>query len=365
MCMYSTRQRPLVAKNDIVCVKYLRKTPGGTLLTPCRDVEPPINKPFKPANKEVDFYERFMTVELNGGVIHAQTQNVTGKWGRDCVAFKAIIPKGTEYWVDVRGYAIAAKKMVITDEKININKPDETLLKDILSQTISSGDISVGDFYIKDKGFISPLDMTEEYAKEAVGIVVGFKGKEPLIWDGNVNEYLSIDTHYDSKFDEFISSEKIKEDMDGEKHMAAFLKKYGKNFDKDSFQVYGKCVTYKPEVGKWYHPAFGEMNTFIENLMFVHAAAWLTGINAFLPVGWYWTSSEGGADRCWGVYLYGGDADYRWRYRNGRYRTCFFLASTNNIPKVKINCLTTEKEDKSFIKKTVKAVKKYVSRRKA
>lgn len=365
MCMYSTRQHPLVAKNDIICVKYLRKTPEGKLITPCRDIEPPINKQFKPACKEIEFYERFMTHELNGGVIHAQTQNVTGKWGTDCIAFKAIIPKGTEYWVDVRGYAIAAKKMVITDEEINIEKPDKTLLKDILSQTISSGDISVGDFYIKDKGFLSPLDMTEEYAKEAVGIVVGFKGKEPLIWDGNVSEYLAIDTHYDSKFDEFIPSDKIKEDMDGEKHMAAFLKKYGENFDKDRFQVYGKCVTYKPEVGKWYHPAFGEMNTLIENLMFVHAAAWLTGISAFLPVGWYWTSSECRAGYCWDVRLGNCYADYFWGCRDGRRRACFFLASTNNILKVKISCLTAEKEDKSFIKKTVKAVKKYVSRRKA
>ena len=337
MCMYSTRQRPLVAKNDIICVKYLRKTPGGNLVTPYRNVEPPINKPFKPASKEVEFYERFMTNELNGGVIHAQTQNVMGKWGTDCIAFKAIIPKGTEYWVNVRGYAIAAKKMVITDEKINIDNPDETLLKDILLQTISSGDISVGDFYIKDKGFLSPLDMTEEYAKEAVGIVVGFKGKEPLIWDGNVSEYLAVDTHYDSKFDEFIPSDKIKEDMDGEKHMAAFLKKYGENFDKDRFQVYGKYVSYKPEIGKWYQPAFGEMNTLIENLMFVHAAAWLTGLDIFLPVAWYWTSSEYYAGGCWGVYFDDNGAYYDWRYRDSRCRACFFLASTNNIPKVKIN----------------------------
>lgn len=341
--MYSTRQHPLVAKKDIICVKYLRKTPEGKLITPYRDIEPPINKQFKPACKEVKFCKLFMTNELNGGVIHAQTQNVTEKWDTNCVAFKAIIPKGTKYWVDVKGYAIAAKKMVITDEEINIDKPDETLLKDILSQTISSGDISVGDFYIKDKGFLSPLDMTEEYVKAAVGIVVGFKGKEPLIWDGNVSEYLAIDTHYDSKFDEFIPSDKIKEDMDGEKHMAAFLKKYGENFDKNRFQVYGKCVTYKPEVGKWYHPAFGEMNTLIENLMFIHAAAWLTGINAFLPVGWYWTSSEFLEDCCWVVDLCVNNARYDWFDRYYRSRACFFLASTNNISKVKISCLTAEK----------------------
>ena len=203
MCMYSTQQSPLVAKNDIICVKYLRKTPWGNLVTPFRDIEPPINKPFEPELKKVEFYGRFITNELHGGVIHAHTQNVTGRYDKNCIALKAIIPKGTEYWVDIGGYAIAAEKMVITDEKIKINKPDDTLLKDIISQTISSGDISVGDFYIKNKGFLSPLDMTKEYAKEIIGIVVGFKDKEPLIWDGNVSKYLAIDTHYNSKFDEF------------------------------------------------------------------------------------------------------------------------------------------------------------------
>ena len=151
--------------------------------------------------------------------------------------------------------------------------------------------------------------------------------------------------------------------MDGEKHMNTFLKNYGEDFDKDRFQVYGKCISYKPEIGKWYHPAFGEMNVFIKNLMFIHAAAWLTGINMFLlPEGCYWTSSERCLDGCWIMRLNYEDTGCGWCYRCDRYKACFFLASTNNIPKVKINYLTTKKEDKYLIKKTIKTVKKYVGR---
>lgn len=359
MCMYSTRQHPLVAKQDIVCVKYLKKTTGGELRTPFQAVPVPIGKPFTPSREDVEFDRGSMTYSLSGGVIHAMTQVVD--WN-DARPYKAIIPKGTEYWVDVRGRAIAAKKMIISDEPIDIQQPDESLLKDIMSNVPSEGELSVGDYYIKDKGFISPFEVTEDIIPQIAGVIVGFKDKEPLIWSGEVARDLPMDTEWNSKFDKYVSEPE--KDFDGEKHLEAFLENY-KKFDKNRFRAYAACIAYKPEVGKWYIPALGEKNIMIENLMFVHAAAWISKSNIFLPTGYYWTSSEYGAGDCWDVYVGYDDAGRDWDYRGDRYHVCFFLASTNNVAKVKINRLTAEKEETSVIKKSIKAVKKYVRRRKA
>ena len=338
MCMYSTRQPPLVAKNDIVCVKYLKKTMGGELRTPFQAVPVPIDKPFIPSREDVEFDSGPMTYSLSGGVIYAMTQVVDWNYARP---YKAIIPKGTEYWVDVRGRAIAAKKMIISDEPIDIQQPDESLLKDIMSNVTTEGELSVGDYYIKDKGFISPFEITEDIIPQIAGVIVGFKDKEPLIWSGEVAKYLLMDTECNSKFDKYVSEPE--KDFDGEKHLEAFLENY-KKFDKNRFQAYATCIAHKPEVGKWYIPAFGEKNIMIKNLMFVHAAAWISKSNIFLPTGYYWTSSENNADNCWGVYVDRDDAGRLWYCRGDHVHVCFFLASTNKVVKVKINRLTAEKE---------------------
>ena len=358
MCMYSTRQQPLIAKQDIVCVKYLKKTMGGELRTPFQAVPVPIGKPFTPSQESVDFDRGSMTYSLSGGVIHAMTHVVD--WN-DAIPYKAIIPKGTEYWIDVRSRAIAAKKMIISDEKIDIAQPDESLLRDLLSNTPTEGELSVGDYYIKGKGFISPFEVNEDIIPQIAGVIVGFKDKEPIIWSGEVAKDLAMDTQWNSKFDKYVSEPE--KDFDGEKHLEEFLKNY-KNFDKSRFEAYAACVAYKPKIGKWYIPAFGEKKIMIDNLSFIHAAAWISKSNMFLPTGYYWTSSECYAEGCWDVCVYDGDADRDWYYRYYHGHVCFFLASTNEVVKVKIS-LTAEKEKSSPMAKALKTVKKYVRKRKS
>lgn len=359
MCMYSTRQRPLVAKRDIMCVKYLRKKADGKFYTPCQNVEAPIGVPFLPVCQEIDFEKYSLTSSLSRGVIHAQTQNIDG-WD-DARPYKAIIPKGTEYWIDVRGYAIAAKQLIMTDEAIKLDKPDESLLKDLLENAPSMEGITVGDFYIKDHGFVSPFDMTKALKSKIDGVVVGFNDSKPLIWSGDVYTQLVMDSNYDSKFDEYTSQPE--KDFAGEKHLDSFIANYGESFDKGRFQAYAICREYKPSVGKWYIPAFGELGIMVENLAFIHASAWLADTPTFMETGWYWTSSECSADGCWYICLGSYDAHGRWDYRDGRYRACFFLASTSISVKNNTKSLTSKpKKTGSALEEITKSFSKYVRR---
>lgn len=358
MCMYNTKQHPLVAKRDIIVVKYLRKE-GGQIRTPCQGTVVELNKPLIADREKMQMRESNSIVySIEGGAIHALTVNRDSWWERT-TPYKAIIPKGTEYYVDVRGLCVAARQLVITEEEIHLETPDQSLVLDLLEQRPTVDGIAVGDFYFKDQGFMSPFDLTKEIIPKISGIVIGFKDNgDPLIWSGEVSEG-KMDKLWDSRFDVFISYPEA--DAEGEKHKEAFLKNYPK-FDKVRFEAYAKCMEYKPEIGEWYIPAWKEQKIMIENLQFIHASAWYTGVNCILPTGWYWTSSEGSSRYCWRILLYENFACSDWRCRYYSCRICFFLASTNKIPKITIKCLTSEEEKESALKKIIK---KYVRKRKA
>lgn len=360
MCMYNTKQHPLVAKRDIIVVKYLRKSPGEDVWkTPCQCTRVELNKELIPLEDRMKIrpYNSICN-SITAGAIHTLTVNNDRDWD-GCQAFKAIIPKGTKYFVDVNGRSIVARKLLITDEKISIKVPDQSLIVDMLEQRPAVDGIAVGDFYFKDQGFMSPFDLTKEIIPNISGVVIGFKDNgDPLIWSGKVFSGI-MDRDWLSQFDEFISNPG--DDAEGEKHKAAFLKNYPK-FDKVRFEAYAKCMKYKPEIGEWYIPAWKEQKIMIENLQFIHASAWYTGVNCILPTGWYWTSSEFGSYDCWCIGLNEYDARRSWYSRHFSGGVCFFLASTNKIPKITIKCLTSEEEKEPALKKIIK---KYVRKRKA
>lgn len=325
MCMYGTHSKPLVAKKDIVCVKYLKKS-GNKYYTPAREVEVKLNKVFKPTtvlDKPVTWE---CSYEFNGGVIHAHTYCVGG-WGSSAKAFKAVIPAGTEYWVNTRANSLVAREMLITNEEININEPDETLIKELLEHAPKYGKLTVGDYYLNDGTYVSPFKVTDEVRSKIAGVIVGFRNKKPLIWSGEVSDYLKIDAEYDSKFDKFTDDPK--KDFNGKKHMDAFVKGYGDKFDKKRFQAHGACLDYKPEIGKWYIPAAAEQVMMFSNLMYINAAAWLAKTTLRIDeADWFWTSSECSSRGCWRVRLRGDDdVSVGWRYRGDGRSVCFFLAS--------------------------------------
>lgn len=325
MCMYGTHSKPLVAKKDIVCVKYLRKE-GRKYLTPAQDTPVKLGKVLEPTTQLKKVEKTGRLYEFNGGVIHACSYKTD--WWSDAKAFKAIIPAGTEYWVGNHTNCIVARQLLITKEEADTNEPDVNMLNDILENRPTCGDKAVGDYKMKDGSFVTPFNINDKNRSDIIGVIVGFKGEKPLIWSGEFTEPMAIDTQYDSKFDEFTSSPS--EDFDGEKHTDAFFKKFGKKFDGKRYQIYAALKKYKPEVGKWYLPAGGELVTMAENLMYIQAASYIanTTLRFSDNTDWLWSSSERSLGDCWGVCV-GDDGGFGtgWRYRCGLRRACFFLAS--------------------------------------
>ena len=116
MCLIAKTNTPLIAKEDIVCYKYL--------IRPCFLYRTPIwyakvhpflwklfDKPFKAKGREeITSCENCYRIE--GGFIHSyQHQDINYLPVNNLIQFKCIIPKGTEYFEDVNNNEYASKQI--------------------------------------------------------------------------------------------------------------------------------------------------------------------------------------------------------------------------------------------------------------
>ena len=108
MCLYIRDKQPRVAKRDIVVLKYLNQV-GNRYESPCQGTPVTLGKlmvaqPDTPyiSYECKDLYDREIS-SMRSGVIHAKLSedNDYGNYCNYCA--KAIIPKGTEYWIDSVG----------------------------------------------------------------------------------------------------------------------------------------------------------------------------------------------------------------------------------------------------------------------
>lgn len=110
MCLYKDKKfhphnRPLVAKEDIVCYKKLHQVGKDTYITPCTDTQVPIEciRDKVPFKARILFKFKFIWNHIFGfgncvkdGFIHSFQSNYA--YSR-YIIFKCIIPKGTKYFV--------------------------------------------------------------------------------------------------------------------------------------------------------------------------------------------------------------------------------------------------------------------------
>jgi hypothetical protein len=335
MCLYIRNRKSRVAKRDIVVLKYLQKE-GKRYSSPCQGTPVTLGKLMvaQPDTHYIsyeckDLYDREIS-SMRGGVIHAKLSE-SDDYGNYCA--KAIIPKGTEYWIDPFGTEIAARQMLITEEKGTNESVDIQLFKEILESAPEKNGIRVGDYQMIDDSFVHP---TKKIAKTKVrGIVCGFyEDGSPIICALEMFRE-AWDTDRTSKIGEHTSWEKAMKLFNG-REVTTQYKKQIKGKDKERFGAFERCINYRKDKKEdWYFGSLGENMTMLDNAVYLNAAHMITGLGFIIDTeGWYWSCSEFYSDDSWGCYL----GSYRvccgWYYKDDTCSFVPFYASTQAKKKV-------------------------------
>lgn len=304
MCLYTRNRQPMVANIDIKCLKYVTKK-DNQYYSPCRNTKIPIDQVMiaSPSTPDINHlgtdYLNHDIYSLHGGAIHAKIEE-SPDCLNDCLV--AIIPKGTEYWINPWGTEIAAKQMIITSKKGDKSKLGTSFVEDILFNAPEVNGIRIADYLLEDGTFVHP---TKDIAKlKPIGIVVGFHNDKPLIgaleyMTGNmtIRDFENRTKFFSKQFDDW---EEAVKDFDGKK-WAKEISKFSNNNNDDAFN---QCSNYRStEEEEWYLPALGEIMTMLDNTLYLNAATTLTGVGfniddsgMYWPATYepicYWSSSE-------------------------------------------------------------------------
>ena len=327
MCLYIRDKKPRVAKNDIVVLKYLKKE-KEQFYSPYQGTPVTIGKvlvPYYPSELDITFsstdhFGREIS-EINGGAIHARLFEDSG-YGNYCA--KAIIPKGTKYWVDPFGTEIAAEKMLITKEAGNNNVLDDSFAREILASAPEVNGIRIGDYQMIDDSFVHPK---KSIAKTKVrGIVCGFyENSEPIIC-----ALESFEEVWDSRDNSKIGGRAMKRNLfDGKKITRKYIQKK-KYEDKSRFGAFERCINYRKDKGEeWFFGALGETMTMLDNTIYLNAAHKITGLGFIIDTNYlYGSCSEYESYSSWCCYLVRNSVIRFWRHKCSTNKIVPFYAST-------------------------------------
>jgi len=339
MCLYIRDIQPQVAKRDIVVLKYLVQF-GKSYKSPYQATSVTLGKLMvaQPDTPDISSYARDLygreIFAIGGGVIHAKLieEDLLGLYNNYCA--KAIIPKGTEYWVNLLGTEIAARQMLITEEEGSNELVSIQLFKEILKSAPEKNGIRVGDYQMIDNSFVHP---TKKIAKTKVrGIVCGFyEDGSPIICA--LEMFREVwDTYRDSKIGEYTSWKKAMKLFNG-REVTAQYKKQIKGKDKEKFGAFERCINYRKDKKEdWYFGSLGENMTMLDNAVYLNAAHMITGLGFIIDTeGRYWSCSEYDSCYSWLCCLYRGGVVCDWAHK-GYYlrRIVPFYAFINKKAKV-------------------------------
>lgn len=341
MCLYIRDKKPQIAKRDIVVLKYLDQLDGKRYESPCQGTPVTLGKLMvaRPDTPYIsyeckDLYDREIS-SIGGGVIHAKLSE-SDDYGTYCA--KAIIPKGTEYWIDSFGEEIAARQMLITEEEGSNESVDTQLFEEILESALEKSGIRIGDYQMIDDSFVHPK---KSIAKTKVrGIVCGFyENNEPIIcalkmfreaW--NSQDDFSIGKPYTYGYNLLTSIELF----NGKEATREYIQKEYKN--KSKFHAFRRCINYrKKKREEWFFGALGETMTMLDNAIYLNAAHKITGLGFIINSNnwYYWSCSKGSSHRAWYSYLSGGRVYCSESSRMNVYSVVPFYAFTNGVNKQK------------------------------
>lgn len=340
MCLIIRDSKPRIAKRDIVVLKYLNKRENEQFYTPVMGTPVTLGKVLtaSPSKPNIIFYS---TDHLNReisfireGAIHARLIVAPLDYDTNYCA-KAIIPKGTKYWVNPFGTEIAAEKMLITKEEGNNDVLGDSFAREILTYAPKVNGIRIGDYQMTDNSFVHPKKSIEK--TDVRGIVCGFyENSEPIVCA--LERFEEVwDRQYCSNIGEFTDDLQIM-------IMLPFngrevTKKYIKNKykDKSRFGAFEKCINYRKSKGeKWFFGALGETMVMLDNAIYLNAAHKITGLGFILSTDYlYWSCSEFNSCYSWYCNLRTLDVHCNWTYKDYTYNVVPFYASSNRVNKQK------------------------------
>lgn len=318
MCLYIRDKKPRVAKRDIMVLKYLRKE-NERFYSPCQDTPVTIGKVLvaSPSEPDITFsstdnFGREIS-KIDGGAIHAKLFEDIG-YGNYCA--KAIIPKGTKYWVNLFGTEIAAEKVLITKEAGNNDVLDDSFAREILASAPEVNGIRIGDYQMTDDSFVHPK---KSIAKTKVrGIVCGFyENGEPIICALEMFKEV-WDSQHNSKIGKQHTNLQIAMNLfNGKEVTRKYIQKKYKN--KSRFAAFERCINYRKDKGEeWFFGALGETMTMLDNAIYLNAAHKITGLGFVIDTGnWYWyeSCSEYNSHSSWGCCLFRSRMFCLWEFK--------------------------------------------------
>ena len=335
MCLCISNKKPLVAKKDIVVYKYVKEQ-NGRYVTPYQNYPIQTNKVLSPSHKGEDIVgTNYQKYSIRGGAIHACTASNDSDWVEGITCLKAIIKKGTEFWVQDDFKQVAARSLYITDEVVT-DKQNTNIIefcKMIIDEApINKDGIKIGDVLLADKTYASPLGNFDK--SKVIGYVAYFNPQDDSPIHVGINtKYLPFvkDRHYDCSCHSDITYDKVENDFDGYKHTYDIANV--DDYNADLFKAINYCINYATKgtnKGDWHLGATGEMIAIAKNLIFINTAIMLVGIGETLNLNWSWTSSQyydGTWVYSWYVTLDNGNSG-RWGNRDYKSQVLPLLAFT-------------------------------------
>lgn len=342
MCLYIGYKKPFVAKSDITVYKYVSKN-GGKYYTACRKYPVNTNKVMKADGNGDVVLNCFNKYRIEGGVIHACTTTFdNGFRGKICL--KAIIRKGTEFYIQDDLKQVAAKELYITDEEVTTSElyiTDEEVtdkrstdlteyLEDAIKNTESNGNgVKVGYYRLSNGNFVNPFEYKEG---TIIGVVAFFdKNGNPVSIGINFKKLPWLKRPFINKISSDISNDDTVEDMDGMRHTKDILN--SKDYDPDNFTAVEYCRNYYTEgtkPGDWYMPAIGECVKITQNMLIINMSLSKAGFATF-DLYYLWSSSEcdGWSESyTWQCFVDAGDCGSRYIGRECALFVCPCLTST-------------------------------------
>ena len=254
MCLYSKTNIPYIAKRDIPCYKVLKMIGPNTFVTPFQGYPVDINKPLV-AEFNAPINKCFGNYVINGGYIHACID--CSCYLSDDIIFKAIIPKGTEYFVSGDCDTICAKKLILT-EMIGLQGRvvfTYEWMMDILEDLWKDNDGKhcIGDFLLSDGSIVRPSNKYDR--EDIVGLVCDVDEDDKVTVCGI--EINCCSWKNGLKWCESFEKNGLKWHMPNKDELLI----YSKNLAILTIVLKSCCYTLSPQLGGYYYWSSSELSS--------------------------------------------------------------------------------------------------------